>query len=99
MEISRIRALRGPNLWSRNTSIEAVVTCPPHQCCVDQVVGGRDPGAAQRHDIDLVGELGQVRAQTLDRVVYDRAGTEAVAQPLSHPAAHGAVADDADDQH
>ncbi|RJG04681.1 cyanophycin synthetase [Noviherbaspirillum cavernae] len=27
MEISRIRALRGPNLWSRHTSIEAVVSC------------------------------------------------------------------------
>jgi cyanophycin synthetase len=27
MEITRIRALRGPNLWSRHTSIEAIVTC------------------------------------------------------------------------
>ncbi len=27
MEISRIRALRGPNLWSRHTSIEAIVLC------------------------------------------------------------------------
>ena len=27
MEVSRIRALRGPNLWSRHTSIEAVVAC------------------------------------------------------------------------
>lgn len=27
MEISRIRALRGPNLWSRHTAIEAIVTC------------------------------------------------------------------------
>jgi cyanophycin synthetase len=27
MEISRIRALRGPNLWSRHTAIEALVTC------------------------------------------------------------------------
>ena len=27
MEVSRIRALRGPNLWSRHTSIEAIVTC------------------------------------------------------------------------
>jgi len=27
MELSRIRALRGPNLWSRHTSIEAIVTC------------------------------------------------------------------------
>ena len=29
MEVSRIRALRGPNLWSRHTAIEAIVTCPP----------------------------------------------------------------------
>ncbi len=27
MEVTRIRALRGPNLWSRNTSLEAVVRC------------------------------------------------------------------------
>lgn len=27
MDVSRIRALRGPNLWSRQTAIEAVVTC------------------------------------------------------------------------
>ena len=27
MDISRIRALRGPNLWSRHTAIEAVVSC------------------------------------------------------------------------
>jgi cyanophycin synthetase len=27
MDISRIRALRGPNLWSRHTAIEAIVTC------------------------------------------------------------------------
>jgi len=27
MEVSRIRALRGPNLWSRHTSIEVIVKC------------------------------------------------------------------------
>jgi len=27
MQVSRIRALRGPNLWSRHTSIEAIVAC------------------------------------------------------------------------
>ncbi|OHC66670.1 MAG: cyanophycin synthetase [Rhodocyclales bacterium GWA2_65_20] len=32
MEVSRIRALRGPNLWSRHTSIEAIVTCPEVDC-------------------------------------------------------------------
>jgi len=29
MQVSRIRALRGPNLWSRHTAIEAIVTCSP----------------------------------------------------------------------
>ena len=28
MEVSRIRALRGPNLWCRHTAIEAIITCP-----------------------------------------------------------------------
>ncbi|MDR1710205.1 MAG: cyanophycin synthetase [Candidatus Accumulibacter sp.] len=27
MEITRIRALRGPNLWSRHTAVEAIVSC------------------------------------------------------------------------
>jgi cyanophycin synthetase len=27
MEVSRIRALRGPNLWCRHTAIEAIVAC------------------------------------------------------------------------
>ena len=31
MEVSRIRALRGPNLWSRHTSIEAIVTLTPEE--------------------------------------------------------------------
>jgi cyanophycin synthetase len=29
MEVSRVRALRGPNLWSHHTSVEAVVSCAP----------------------------------------------------------------------
>ena len=31
MQVSRIRALRGPNLWSRHTAIEAIVTCDPEE--------------------------------------------------------------------
>jgi cyanophycin synthetase len=27
IEVSRVRALRGPNLWSRHTAIEAIVSC------------------------------------------------------------------------
>ena len=29
MDVIRLRALRGPNLWSRHTAIEALVRCPP----------------------------------------------------------------------
>ena len=32
MEVSRIRALRGPNLWSRHTAIEVIVSCLPEEC-------------------------------------------------------------------
>ncbi len=38
MEVSRIRALRGPNLWSRHTAIEAIVTCPAAECTLSPVV-------------------------------------------------------------
>lgn len=37
MEVSRIRALRGPNLWSRHTAIEAVVTCKGIERDLDQI--------------------------------------------------------------
>ena len=32
MDISRIRALRGPNLWTRHTAIEAMVQCQGKEC-------------------------------------------------------------------
>ncbi len=42
MDVSRIRALRGPNLWSRHTAIEAVVSCEPRECAIDQLPGFED---------------------------------------------------------
>ena len=37
MDVSRLRALRGPNLWSRHTAIEAVITCRGVECDLDQI--------------------------------------------------------------
>lgn len=37
MEVSRIRALRGPNLWSRHTAIEAIVACGDAECSIDEL--------------------------------------------------------------
>ncbi|MDO8251521.1 MAG: cyanophycin synthetase [Rhodoferax sp.] len=34
MDISRIRALRGPNLWSNHTAIEAIVNCTSAECAI-----------------------------------------------------------------
>ncbi|UIN23553.1 cyanophycin synthetase [Herbaspirillum frisingense] len=39
MDVSRIRALRGPNLWSRHTAIEAIVSCPEHERVIDDMPG------------------------------------------------------------
>ncbi len=39
MEVTRIRALRGPNLWSRHTSLEALVRCSAEECHVTRMSG------------------------------------------------------------
>jgi cyanophycin synthetase len=39
MEVSRVRALRGPNLWSHHTSIEAVVACAADEESINTLPG------------------------------------------------------------
>jgi cyanophycin synthetase len=39
MEVSRVRALRGPNLWSHHTSIEAIVSCTPEEESIGELPG------------------------------------------------------------
>ena len=39
MEVTRIRALRGPNLWSHHTAIQAVVTCTPKEWAIADLHG------------------------------------------------------------
>ncbi|GAB2841922.1 cyanophycin synthetase [Pseudoduganella ginsengisoli] len=52
MEVKRIRALRGPNLWSHHTAIEAIVSCSPQEENIDLLPGfevrlrARFPGIA-----------------------------------------------------
>jgi cyanophycin synthetase len=55
MNVSRIRALRGPNLWSRHTAIEAVVACEGAENAIADMPGfenrlrQRFPGLAPLH--------------------------------------------------
>ena len=39
MEVTRIRALRGPNLWSHHTAIQAVVICTPTEWAIADLQG------------------------------------------------------------
>ena len=39
MQVNRIRALRRPNLWSRHTAIEAVVSCADDEISVTDQPG------------------------------------------------------------
>jgi cyanophycin synthetase len=39
MDVSRIRALRGPNLWSRHTAIQAIVTCEGGERAIAELPG------------------------------------------------------------
>lgn len=54
MEVSRIRALRGPNLWSRHTAIEAIVTCEPGERALSNMTGF---DARLRELFPLIGEV------------------------------------------
>lgn len=54
MEVTRIRALRGPNLWSRHTAIEAVVACHGAETAIEQLPGFE---AALRARFPAIGEL------------------------------------------
>ena len=39
MDVSRVRMLRGPNLWSRHASIEAVIACSATECAIELIPG------------------------------------------------------------
>lgn len=56
MEITRLRALRGPNLWSRHTAIEAIVACNPDESSVPE------PAAFEERIRALFPGIGALRA-------------------------------------
>jgi len=39
MEVSRVRALRGPNLWSHHTSVEAIISCTADEESISALPG------------------------------------------------------------
>ncbi|MFN6960746.1 MAG: cyanophycin synthetase [Rhodocyclaceae bacterium] len=68
MEIFRIRALRGPNLWSRHTSIQALVRCEENERAMSRLPGfearirARFPQIGAMRPIGYAGELSLAHA-------------------------------------
>lgn len=60
MQVSRIRALRGPNLWSRHTAVEAIVSCQAQDALV--------PGLEQQLR-RLFPALGLIRASSASQTL------------------------------
>ncbi|MBS1190080.1 MAG: cphA [Rhodocyclaceae bacterium] len=65
MEVSRIRALRGPNLWSRHTAIEAIVTCSGAECSIDRLPGFESRLRERFPEIDFLTATGHEETVSL----------------------------------
>jgi cyanophycin synthetase len=67
MDVSRTRALRGPNMWSRHTTIEAVVHCQDAERSLERLPGF-EPRLRQ-----LFPTIGELRADTSLAQVLEQA--------------------------
>ncbi len=65
MEVSRIRALRGPNLWSRHTVIEAIVTCSEAERSLATLPGFEARLRERFPEIDFLSAAGSGEAVSL----------------------------------
>lgn len=75
MNISRIRALRGPNLWTRETAIEAIVALSPEHTSLQGMPG------FESHLRERLPLIGQIRSVSHDPTTLAHA-LEAVALAL-----------------
>lgn len=69
MEVSRIRALRGPNLWSRHTAIEAIVHCTDAECSIAGISGFETRLRALFPEIGLLQLAGHAEAVSMAHVL------------------------------
>jgi len=69
MEISRIRALRGPNLWSRHTAIEAIVGCSKAERSIANLPGFEARLRARFPEINFLQQADQEHPFSLAHVL------------------------------
>ena len=69
MEVSRIRALRGPNLWSRHTAIEAIVYCAEEERSIDHMPGFEIRLRERFPELAMLGPAGHDEAVSMAQVL------------------------------
>lgn len=69
MEVSRIRALRGPNLWSRRCALEAIVSCSDAESDIDGVPGFEARLRARFPEIGVFQPAGHERTVSMARAL------------------------------
>ena len=69
MKVLRIRALRGPNLWSQHTSIEATVFCSGSENSIDTIPGFEARLRERFPEISLLQPAGHHEAVTMAHVL------------------------------
>lgn len=69
MEVSRIRALRGPNLWGRHTAIEAIVSCSEPECDIAGLAGFEARLRARFPEIGMLQPPGHAEAIAMAHVL------------------------------
>ncbi|NBX20880.1 MAG: cyanophycin synthetase, partial [Betaproteobacteria bacterium] len=69
MEVTRIRALRGPNLWSHHTAIQSVVICTAQEAAVSSIPGFEDKLRARFPEISPFQPVGHAESVSLARVL------------------------------
>ncbi len=65
MDVSRIRVLRGPNLWSRHTAIEAIVSCPEIERAIEGMPGFEVRLRARFPHIGFLQPAGEIKAVSM----------------------------------
>lgn len=69
MEVSRIRALRGPNLWSHHTAIQSVAICTDQEAAVSSLPGFEAKLRARFPEISPFQPVGHAESVSLARVL------------------------------
>jgi len=69
MEVHRIRALRGPNLWSHHTAIQAIVNCEAQESDIARMPGFETRLRERFPELSLLQPIGQSGSVSMARVL------------------------------